>query len=181
METDMLFKVNSTRHTKIGTLRRGMVIDLDCDKPKVQDVVKALSKGDAPVLEKIAEKDVAKFMEQAVPITVEDAPVADADALSMALAEKETAERDLAETADQLEAANTTIGTLTDQNDVLSTELATNAGKLDELGAQLAEALELATSETALKDAALAELDAAKSKCAELQAVIDTSTTPAKK
>lgn len=177
----MLFKVNSTRHTKIGSLRRGMVINLDCNKPKVQDVVAALSKGKSPALEKIAEKDVAKFMEQAVPITVEDAPIADADAVSIALADKETAERGLAEMADQLEAANTKIGTLTDQNDTLSAELATKADKLEELGSQLTEALELAKSEAALKDAALAELDASQAKCAELQAAVDASAKSAKK
>lgn len=177
----MLFKVNSTRHTKIGSLRRGMVINLDCDKPKVQDVVAALSKGKSPALEKIAEKDVAKFMEQAVPITVDDAPIADADAVSMALADKETAEQALVEMADQLEAANIKIGTLTNQNDALSGELTAKAEKFEELSVQLTEALELAKSEAVLKDAALAELDAAKSKCAELQAVIDANATPAKK
>jgi hypothetical protein len=147
----------------------------------VQDVVAALSKGTSPALEKIAEKDVAKFMKQAVPITVEDAPIADADAVSIALADKETAEQALVEAADQLEAANIKIGTLTNQNDALSGELTAKSDKLDELGAQLTEALELAKSEAVLKDAALAELNASQAKCAELQAALDASAKSAKK
>nr|WP_319250499.1 hypothetical protein [uncultured Celeribacter sp.] len=70
----MLVKCKSTRHTKIGTLRRGVVYDLDEKNAVVAKVIKVLSGGKKPVMMKLSKEDAQKAATAAVTLSLGNAP-----------------------------------------------------------------------------------------------------------
>ncbi|MCV2877603.1 hypothetical protein OE699_01955 [Sedimentimonas flavescens] len=68
----MFIHMKSTRHTAVGTLRRGMVYNLPDNSSKAAAIVKALSAGKNPALVLIKEEDASAHVKQAISIAADD-------------------------------------------------------------------------------------------------------------
>jgi len=71
----MFVKVKQTRHTGIGTLRSGTILDVDQLGTKGQSVIAALLKQEKPALVKLSKKQVEAERDSVVSLVAVDDPV----------------------------------------------------------------------------------------------------------
>ncbi|KEP68433.1 hypothetical protein DL1_11915 [Thioclava dalianensis] len=149
----MFIHVKSTRHTKIGTLRRGVVYRLDDENSNAQAVVAAHSKGTNPALKKVSEAEAKKLAAKFVSLEAK----ADSE-----LVEERSDSEELSAQFETMTAA------LTEARDTLAAERAKLAER-DAKIAELAAALEGAEKQ---RDDVIAEAAEQKEKLDELQALV---------
>lgn len=97
----MFVQPRSTRHTKIGTLRMGVIYSLDEKDRRVAAAIEPLLAGDTPVLERLTDKEAKKRKSEVASLV----PKAEAKATSAVQVKALTAENaDLAAKVESLEA-----------------------------------------------------------------------------
>ncbi|MBU0642398.1 MAG: hypothetical protein KJ731_01845 [Alphaproteobacteria bacterium] len=172
----MFVKCKSTRHTKIGTLRRGVVYNLDDESQKAMSVVKSLTAGKDPVMVKLSKQDAEDAALASVSISVEDVTSSDevaSDGANAALAaENADLKQKLNEASEGLTAAASKYEALSEEADDAKTKLVELVSKNADLGGKL----DAAASEKSALEKALTkvekERDALSKKVAELEAAL---------
>lgn len=159
----MFVKVLSTRKTKIGTFRFGVVYEVDEKNQKVREHVLPLLKGDDPALEEISKKEAQKVKsapDQFTPHVKAADPKATAADLRSDLAAAQKAEKEAEDKATKAE------------------ERAKDAeGKVEGLETQNAELVTKVTELEAELQTAASDLEAAKVQIADLNAAANDGAT----
>lgn len=164
-----LIKVNSTRHTAIGTLRRGIVYDLDVKDHKIKKAITPLLKGENPALEEITAKEAKKIAAEVISLVPDEdaAGLSEKEKLAKAETRVKDLEKDLAASARALEKTD-------EAQKILDQELAEEAKRATQADRDREEALTQAEEATQRADAAEAEV-------ARLTAELEAAKKPATK
>lgn len=172
----MFVKCKSTRHTKIGTLRRGVVYSLDDESQKAMSVVKDLTAGKNPVMFKLSKKEAEEAAKASVSISVDDVTsvdevASDGDAAALA-AENADLQEKLRKASEGLSEAVSKYEALSEEAVDAKTKLADLVSKNANLEGQLdASASEKNAAEKSLIKVEK-ERDVLSKKVAELEVAI---------
>ncbi|OOY16724.1 hypothetical protein [Thioclava sp. DLFJ4-1] len=147
----MFVHVKSTRHTKIGTLRRGVVYAIDENNQAARSVVAAHTGGDNPAMKKVSAAEAKKLATKMVSLDLEDG--------------SPTLSEDADELSAQFEAMTGALKAAEEQRDAEAAKVTERDAKIDELTSALEDAEKQ-------RDDVIAQASEQKAKIDELQAMV---------
>lgn len=145
-----ILKINSTRTTAIGTLRRGTVVRVNDSDPRVSKIIKSLTKGDNPAVKVISEAEAEKIATKVQSLEPKREGKKAEVKVRDAVAAQKAAEKRLAEREEELRLAKEGIAELEKSGDkIAELEAAVEKADKDRDSARAAQA----AAEQALDDA----------------------------